>query len=166
MSVIPLVHDGRSPTVTTVRERFDIDGTRILFVDLDETQLADPKRSNATYDLRVGDTFWDHQDFAPRSLRQGERIRLPAGRAIIVRTMEWVGLPKAAFGAIFPRVKLLQEGLSNTSSKVDPGYQGNLLITVFNLGRKTVHLAYGQPFCAVCFYLAVALYALTLRGAH
>jgi hypothetical protein len=32
---------------------------------------------------------------------------------------------------------------------VDPGYIGHLLITVFNLGKKTVTLKKGDPFCTL-----------------
>jgi deoxycytidine triphosphate deaminase len=44
---------------------------------------------------------------------------------------------------------LLQKGISNTSSKIDPGYNGNLLITVFNLGKKTIPLQRGERFCTL-----------------
>jgi len=53
------------------------------------------------------------------------------------------------YGTIAPKVSLLQQGLSTTFSKVDPGYPGNLLITLFNLGKTTVTLKRGEPFCSI-----------------
>ena len=47
------------------------------------------------------------------------------------------------------RVKWLQEGVSNTLSKVDPGYNGRLLVTLFNLGRITKKLPRKERFCSL-----------------
>jgi hypothetical protein len=44
---------------------------------------------------------------------------------------------------------LLQEGIANTPSKIDPGYKGHLLITAFNHGKRTVRLKRRQRFCAL-----------------
>lgn len=43
----------------------------------------------------------------------------------------------------------MQKGLSNTSSKIDPGYNGKLLITVFNLGKRKISLKKGDKFCTL-----------------
>jgi hypothetical protein len=48
-----------------------------------------------------------------------------------------------------PKVRLLQKGISNTSSKIDPGYDGLLLVTLFNLGKKPVTLKRGEKFCSL-----------------
>lgn len=43
-------------------------------------------------------------------------------------------------------------GLSSTYSKVDPGYNGHLLITLFNLGKTTVTLHREERFCALTLF--------------
>lgn len=47
---------------------------------------------------------------------------------------------------------MLQEGISNTLSKVDPGYQGHLLVTLFNLGKKNYELKRGKKFCSLVIH--------------
>jgi dCTP deaminase len=53
------------------------------------------------------------------------------------------------FAYIVPRVEWLQKGVSNTSSKVDPGYNGRLLITLFNLGQKKQAVNRADRFCSL-----------------
>lgn len=40
-------------------------------------------------------------------------------------------------------------GVSNTLSKIDPGYHDYLVVTVFNLGQDTIYLKRGTKFCAL-----------------
>ena len=46
-------------------------------------------------------------------------------------------------------ISTCQEGLLNTSSKIDPGYHGNLLVTMFNLSKNTRTLKSGDRFCTM-----------------
>ena len=58
-------------------------------------------------------------------------------------------MPAGLFGYIVPRVKWLQQGVSNTLSKVDSGYNGKLLVTLFNLGKNTVPIDRKDGFCSL-----------------
>jgi len=58
-------------------------------------------------------------------------------------------MPAGLFGYIVPRVRWLQQGVSNTLSKVDSGYNGRLLVTLFNLGQNTVPIAGKAGFCSL-----------------
>ena len=146
MSVVPLI---RGKTVVESRGEFDaaggMKGYKILIKPLDEKQLLlnAKDESNLTYDLRVGDEYKDHRYKGKADVGE-EGIKLRPNSAVIIQTLEHVHLPKFRFGYIVPKVKLLQKGISNTSSKVDPGYDGRLLVTVFNLGSKTETLHKGQ----------------------
>lgn len=71
---------------------------------------------------------------------------------MIIETEESLHLPGAMFGYIVPRVKWLQQGVSNTLSKVDSGYNGRLLVTLFNLGKKTVYIPRFEPFCSLVIH--------------
>ena len=81
-----------------------------------------------------------------------QAITLVPGGAVIVQTEESIQLPKNRFACIMPKVSLLQKGLSNTMSKVDPGYQGHLLVTLFNLGKQTETIKRGDSFCSLCVF--------------
>jgi deoxycytidine triphosphate deaminase len=153
MSIVPFILDGNNRTVVKSQEEYyeagSINGDVIFIENLDTSQILDTESSNASYDLRVGDEYRDHRDSGKTDLLKNGKISLQPGSAVIIETAELVHFPKSRFGHVVPKVSLLQEGLSNTSSKIDPGYRGKLSITVFNLGKRTVELTQGQVFCTL-----------------
>jgi dCTP deaminase len=150
MTVIALTTLGDDPSVVTSSDAFSRDGSAILILNGDTDQLAiDRNDCNASYDLRVGAIYRDHRSVDGQSLGDDREIPLLSGNAVIIETAEWVEFPKWRFGQILPRVSLLQQGIANTPSKVDPGYKGHLLITAFNHGKRTVPLRRGQRFCSL-----------------
>lgn len=151
MSVIPLTVEGTYPTVVQNQEHFDIEGRAVLITGLDIDQLNRSTESNVTYDLRVGRQYRDHREREIREIPDRGVITLPPGSAFVIQTEEAVHLPRTMYGIIAPKVSLLQLGLSTTFSKVDPGYPGPLLITLFNLGQTTVTLHRAEPFCGITF---------------
>jgi len=148
MSVIPLITDGPQRTIVQNQDDFNIEDNRMLIVHLDPTQLTNRNASNVSYDFRVGNKYRSHLENTPQEIPDGGTITLHPGSALIIQTEEFIHLPRRMFGIIAPRVSLLQQGLSTTFSKVDPGYRGNLLITLFNLGQTTRVLKRGESFCA------------------
>lgn len=153
MSVVPFILNGSSRTIVENRQEYEtaggLDGNVIFIQNLDTDQISNTKSSNVSYDLRVGDEYRDHRDSGTTDLLNNQAIRLQPGAAVIIETAELVQFPKSRFGHIVPKVSLLQDGLSNTSSKVDPGYEGKLFITVFNLGKREISLKKGQKFCTL-----------------
>lgn len=154
MSVIPLLKTGEHVTVVSTRHEFTqlggFEGHALLITNIDDEQLqADDKESHLSYDLRVGPEYKDHRDDQKHSLPEGEQIELLPGVAVILQTEENVCLPRSMFAYIIPRVRVLQKGLSNIVSKVDPGYDGPLIITVFNLGKKTISLKRRDRLCSL-----------------
>jgi dCTP deaminase len=152
MSVIPLVIEGENPTIVETPTAFNLEGSAILMRELDRDQLSSNADANLSYDLRIGREYRDHRDLGKRELPEGGEIKMSPGSAVIIETEEFLQLPRSMFGQILPKVSLLQAGISNTSSKVDPGYSGHLLVTVFNLGKKTVTLQRRQRFCSLCLF--------------
>lgn len=153
MSVIPFILDSSNRTVVKSQQEYDeaggINGDVIFIQNLDTSQILDTESSNATYDLRVGGEYRDHRDSGKTDLLDNGKIFLQPGSAVIIETAETVHFPKSRFGHVVPKVSLLQDGISNTSSKIDPGYRGKLSITVFNLGKRTIPLEKGQKFCTL-----------------
>lgn len=152
MSIVPLLTNG-DRTVVSRREDYHAgggaNGDALLLLDMDPEQLTG-ESSNASYDLHVGKEYRDHRNTGKRELPPGDEIVLYPGAAVIIQTEEWIHLPRKFFALLVPKVGLLQRGLSNTMSKVDPGYDGHLLVTLFNLGKTTVKLKRGVPFCSLC----------------
>ncbi len=122
----------------------------ILIKGLDEKQLADDNDSgNASYDLRIGDSYQLDKHEKPLSLKDTDEFILDPNSSVSIQTMESVSFPETRFGHIVPKVKLLRKGISNTSSKIDPGYSGYLIVTLFNLGKTSVLLRRKDPFCSL-----------------
>jgi dCTP deaminase len=149
MSLLPLTLDGESRSVVTATEQFDHDGHAILIKAADESQLRNVNECNISYDLRIGERYRDHRESAARELGKSVYIELLPGNSVIIETEEEVHFPKWLFGQIVPKVSLLQQGIANTPTKIDPGYSGPLLITAFNHGKQPVQLARGDRFCAM-----------------
>ncbi len=149
MSVVPWIFDGPDRTIVGNVQDFSLDGPSILVLGLDKAQFVDSADANVSYDLQVGGQYRDHRNDGGTGLEDGDELVLYPSGAVIVQTEEHFHMPTCRFGHIVPKVRLLQQGISNTSSKVDPGYDGRLLVTVFNLGKRTVRLRRGQAFCAL-----------------
>jgi dCTP deaminase len=153
MSVIPFILTGSNRTIVETRQEYDSAGgleSKVIFIqNIDTDQLLSTDSSNVSYDLRVGDEYRDHRDFNKTDISDKDELCLQPGSTVIIETSEFVQFPKSRFGHIVPKVSLLQDGLSNTSSKIDPGYYGKLSITVFNLGKRNIFLKKGQKFCTL-----------------
>jgi deoxycytidine triphosphate deaminase len=156
MAVIPLV---LKKTVVTTEQAFEDaqgrQGSALLIRNFDDEQLKD-NAPNLSYDLRVGGEYKDHRDGWKRDILaddpKNDRVDLLPGSAVIIETEENLHVPKGMFGYLVPRVEWLQKGISNTSSKVDAGYNGRLLVTLFNLGRRKVTLHRRERFCSLVIH--------------
>jgi dCTP deaminase len=148
MGVVPFLTSGENKSVVFAPNEFGLDGKALLIINPDMSQF-EGSRCNATYDLRVGAMYRDHRNNTDQALGDGDYIRLLPGNAVIIQTEEEIRMPKRLFGQILPRVSMLQKGIANTPSKIDPGYPGRLLITAFNHGKRTERLYRKEPFCSL-----------------
>jgi dCTP deaminase len=150
MGVVPFSTSPPHPSVVFALGDFALDRQAVRILNPDERQFADMETDcNASYDLRVGDKYKDHRNDTVQALNEGEYIVLLPGNAVIIQTEEEVQFPLGLFGQILPRVTLLARGIANTPSKIDPGYNGHLLITTFNHGKRTEKLRRGERFCSL-----------------
>lgn len=153
MGVIPLVDD---ETVVDSRAAFDanggLGGNLILIQDIDSNQLVASQEANATYDLCVGPEYRFLHSPQKCELPDGEYIELLRGESVLIQTAEVLCLPKTVFGIVLTKVSLVQKGASNDASKVDPGYNGQLIVTVTNFGKEAVKLYRGKGFCSIVFF--------------
>ncbi len=150
MGMIPFERRGEAPTIVNSSEHFSPSGMKVLIRNWDESFDDRIKtEGNASYDLRVGSQYRDHRDDLAIGLSENAEFKIRAGTAVIIQTLEEVQFPNNVFGLILAKVSILQKGLTNTATKIDPGFRGKLLITVFNLGRVDVSLKYGDKFCSL-----------------
>ena len=105
------------------------------------------------YDLRVGG-FYKTLVEKP-NLRPIEKDAIiKPGEIALVGTYEILRMPKdgSISALILSKVSIVAKGLSNISTKVDPGWQdGELLIPIQNFSKNEIRLHYKQPFCTIVF---------------
>lgn len=108
------------------------------------------------YDLRVGGfykTFITKPNLVP--LKKGEKATIKPGDIALIGTYEKLRMPKdgSISALILSRVSQVSRGLSNISTKVDPGWaEGELLIPVQNFSRDVIQLEYNEKFCTIVFF--------------
>jgi deoxycytidine triphosphate deaminase len=164
MSLIPWITKAENPgeevNIVATRDKLvgfgGFNAKVVLVHNLDDKQFG--KRddgsypTNASYDLRVGETYFYYKKPTLRHLNDGDFVEIRPGAAAVIKVEEQVYLPSNIFGLILPRHSLLQQGLDNTATKLDPGYYGELHVTVVNHGRNTVRLQRKSRFCALCLF--------------
>lgn len=76
---------------------------------------------------------------------------IKSGSSVIVRTAECFYLPLNVFGVVTGKGSNIFRGCFISTGKIDPGFQGNLRIGVYNGGRENVIFKRGQALCSVFF---------------
>jgi dCTP deaminase len=152
VSVLPLiVGNSVVETEEAFQQTNSFAGNALLIFNLDKTQLSDAS-SNVSYDLRVGSEYRGHREAEKTELPEEGFLVLHPGNAVLIQSEEVLFVPRKLFGYVVPKVTLLQQGVSNTLSKVDPGYNGPLIVTLFNLGKRDLRLRRRDRFCSVVFH--------------
>ncbi|WP_446380839.1 dCTP deaminase [Coleofasciculus sp. E2-BRE-01] len=108
------------------------------------------------YDLRVGG-FCKRFIAKPNlvTLNEKGKIEIKPGDIALIGTLEKIKMPQdgSISALILSRVSQVSRGLSNISTKVDPGWaEGELIIPVQNFSRDTVKLSYGDKLCTIVFF--------------
>src|SRR6266699_972763 len=79
-------------------------------------------------------------------LRIDRDVRLKPKQQVLVASMERVELSNRIVGFLHLRSSLAREGLIASLALVDPGFRGQLTVSLYNSGDSAVHLAKGERF--------------------
>ena len=79
-------------------------------------------------------------------LRLSAEVALAPSEHRLVATLERVELGRDLVGILHIRSSLAREGILASLALVDPGFRGQLTISLFNSGRKTIQLKAGERF--------------------
>ena len=103
----------------------------------------------AGYDLRVG----REATVSGRLVDvKGEgKVVIPPKEYALILTLERIKLPDDVMGDMKLRSSLAREGLLGSLAWVDPGWDGNLTLAVFNSSDNEIELAYGERFVQIAF---------------
>ncbi|ASI99809.1 dCTP deaminase [Thermococcus celer] len=103
----------------------------------------------AGYDLRVGREAYINGELIDVETAGG--ISLPPKTYALVLTLERVKLPVDVMGDMKLRSSLAREGLIGSFAWVDPGWDGNLTLAIYNASDKPIELAYRERFVQMAF---------------
>ncbi|SRR5216683_3531735 len=123
MSIVPLkLEESVVESQDAFQAASGFEGRTMLIFNLDKSQLSGAS-SNVSYDLRVGSEYRGHRDTEKTELTDDGVLVLHPGNAVLIESEEVIVLPRKLFGYVVPKVSLLQQGITNTLSKVDPRLQ-------------------------------------------
>lgn len=84
-------------------------------------------------------------------LRADSDMALAPGRHGLMATLETVELGPAVAGIMFIRSSLAREGVLASLAVVDPGFRGQLTISLYNGGHEPFNLKRGERFIQIIF---------------
>lgn len=117
--------------------------------DYDENRIK-----NGAYEMSLGSQVFQ-TDSSPRSvknLNENEKIEIKPGQFALLLTKEYVTIPKDKIAFISIKAGIKFKGLVNVSGfHVDPGFEGNLLFSVYNAGPSIIVLSSGKPYFPIWF---------------
>jgi deoxycytidine triphosphate deaminase len=103
-------------------------------------------------DLTIGGKCYNVTIGKEYDLEDGEILELFHGDFARVFTYENLTVPSDWFGMVYGKVSLAGKGLTHLGTKIDPGFEGKLLLTFQYLGNEPLRFKRGDPICNVAFF--------------
>jgi dCTP deaminase len=115
---------------------------------LSDAEILECLRSG---ELRI-DPFSD-KSLSPAGydLRNDAQMAIDIGKQGLLHTMERLEMGPSICGQIYIRSSFAREGLVGSFAFIDPGFQGQLTLSLINLGGATVEITEGERIAQVVF---------------
>jgi dCTP deaminase len=97
---------------------------------------------------------------AGTDLRVDRNLDLAPGKQILAATIERVELSEEFLGILHIRSSLAREGVIASLALVDPGFRGQLTVSLYNAGDRFVRLRKGERF------IQLSLFRLSRPATH
>ena len=113
----------------------------------------------ASYDLRAGKAVWKDSGSEQLLIKSYDDtpdnppvLTLKPGQMMIVVALEDLKLPSSICGTVYSRNRLQKDNiLALNAGHVDPGFQGQIIIRLINLGSNIWTFRLGDPIFTVVF---------------
>lgn len=157
------------PGVLTDKNLLELGAAGLLVVE-----GFDPAQVQQTcYELRVGTTAYSLSKTETRRKQQLVHkdggtvpLQLRPRDVVTVITLEKVELPGFVIGRIFTKGSLFSVGISPAAIYIDPGFAGNLGITLVNNANRVFTLSYGESIAKAEFTKMRRPVEVPYRGVH
>ena len=112
------------------------------------TVLADVEIEKRIKDMSLVLSPFDPSSLngAGYDLHMAMETTIPAGKHQLAATMERVELPDDLAGTLHIRSSLSRAGILASLALVDPGFRGQLTISLYNAGTETFRMSKGDKF--------------------
>ena len=121
--------------------------------DMAITDFAEYCLQPASYDLRIGGRALRSGDVTEVDVARARSVVLNAGQFALLTTLESVKLPPNVAGHIGVRSYYTRKGLILLAGlQIDPGWDGHLVVGVYNASPRRLALDYEATFCTVEFH--------------
>jgi deoxycytidine triphosphate deaminase len=106
------------------------------------------------YDLRIGNEYSISNKVGKIKLTNNEEFVVKSGETVLIRILERILMPKNnnISGLVVSKVSITAKGLINSTTTIDPDWNGNLLLVIHNHSKAHVKLKQGQAICTVMFF--------------
>ncbi len=111
--------------------------------------FSEKSLQSAGYDLRVGEEAYINGELI--DVKEAGKVVLPPKTYALILTLERIRLPNDIMGDMKLRSSLAREGLLGSFAWVDPGWDGNLTLGIYNASNEAVELTYGERFVQIAF---------------
>jgi dCTP deaminase len=164
MNTAALWHD--IPAGTMV----DADIIRLASIGELITQAFEPRLAKqACYELRASNIFYD-----VASDSEEKRIEVHADQGYLLKpncyvvciVMEHLRLPAHVLGRILTKGRLFSIGILPVNTYADPGFTGQLGITLFNASKRYILLKPGEPIAKIEFAVLARAVEHVYTGQH
>jgi deoxycytidine triphosphate deaminase len=108
-----------------------------------------------SYDLSIGDEAFSCRlesrgSFALKDEKNA--YKMEPGETVIVKTLEYIALPRCYSATIWPRFNFVREGIFQSMVKIDPTWYGKLGIALTNLSPTEYPIWKSREFATLVLY--------------
>lgn len=106
-------------------------------------------------DLTLGNSWNENYSYNDRRLYkiEEESISIKPKSSVVVSVNEIITVPNNLFGLVISTGSIfLQHGVQSPSAKVEPGYEGALILRLVNFSNKSVTINKGTKIASVIFF--------------
>ena len=103
-------------------------------------------------ELEISPFSFNNLTSAGYDLRAYKNVKLKPMEHTLVATLERVKLSLKLIGLLFIKSSLAREGIFASLAVVDPGFNGQLTISLFNSTNKLIQINEKEPFVQIVFF--------------